>query len=56
MKAVPYRKDFIQKLGNGQEESVVLAEMGEFVSELKNTYDVITEFYEQTGQDDPKKV
>ncbi|XP_028416687.1 glycolipid transfer protein-like [Dendronephthya gigantea] len=44
MKAVPYRKDFIQKLGNGQDESVVLAEMGDFVNELKNTFDVITEF------------
>ena len=56
MKAVPYRKDFIQKLGSGQEESVVLAEMAEFVEELKSTFDVITEFYAQTGQDDQNKV
>lgn len=56
MKAVPYRKDFIQKLGNGQDESVVLTQMGDFVNELKSTFDVITEFYEKTGQDDQKKV
>lgn len=56
MKAVPYRKDFIQKLGNGQDESVVLNEMGTFVKELKDTFDVITEFYTETGQDDQKKV
>ncbi|CAB3992809.1 glycolipid transfer -like [Paramuricea clavata] len=54
MKAVPYRKDFMQKLG--QDESVVLAEMAEFVNELKTTFDVITDFYEQTGQDDQRKV
>ena len=56
MKAVPYRKDFIQKLGNGKDESIVLAEMGEFVTELSSTFDVITEFYQETGQDDQRKV
>jgi hypothetical protein len=54
MKAVPYRKDFMQKLG--QDESVILAEMAEFVNELKTTFDVITDFYEQIGQDDQRKV
>ena len=56
MKAVPYRKDFIQKLGNGQDESVVISEMKAFVDELKSTFDVLTDFYHRTGQDDEKKV
>ena len=56
MKAVPYRKDFIQKLSGGKHESDVLSDMGKSVDELRRTVDNITEFYEQTGQDDSQKV
>lgn len=56
MKAVPYRKDFIKKLGNGLDESDVLTEMRVFVNELKSTFDVITEFYSDSGLEDASKV
>ncbi|XP_046841482.1 glycolipid transfer protein-like isoform X3 [Xenia sp. Carnegie-2017] len=56
MKAVPYRKDFIKKLGNGLDESDVLTEMRVFVNELKSTFDVITEFYSDSRLEDASKV
>ncbi|XP_046841662.1 UNC5C-like protein isoform X1 [Xenia sp. Carnegie-2017] len=56
MKAVPYRKDFIKKLGNGRDENDVLTEMRVFVNELKSTFDVITGFYSDSGLEDASKV
>ena len=60
MKAVPYRKDFLNSLGQGGEgqadEETVLQDMQNCVSFLGVNTDVIHEFYLKIGQDSDQKV
>ncbi|CAH3110160.1 unnamed protein product [Pocillopora meandrina] len=50
MKAVPYRKDFIDKLGrNKVDEETVLREMKEFVDLLEANLEVVEEFYQKNN-------
>ena len=56
MKAVPYRKDFIAKLGNGESEEKVLEDMKEHAEVMGQNIDVINEFYSKTGEDKQDRV
>lgn len=50
LKAVPYRKDFIDKLGrNKVDEETVLREMKEFVDLLEANLEVVEEFYQKNN-------
>lgn len=50
MKAVPYCKDFIDKLGrNKVDEETVLREMKEFVDLLEANLEVVEEFYQKNN-------
>lgn len=57
MKAVPYRKDFMDKLGRGNvDEETVLKEMKDCVDLLSANIDVVQEFYNQNRLDNSQKV
>lgn len=57
MKAVPYRKDFMDKLGRGKvDEETVLKEMKDCVDLLFANIDVVQEFYDQNRLDNSQKV
>ena len=57
MKAVPYRKDFIESLGRGKvDEATVLSEMRECVDLLSANIDVIEQFYQKNELDSSKVV
>ena len=56
MKAVPYRKDFMKKLGPEVEEDEVLKDMKEVVELMAANIDTINEFSQATGQDAKTKV
>lgn len=57
MKAVPYRKDFMDKLGRGKvDEEEVLKEMKDCVDLLFANIDVVQEFYDQNRLDNSQKV
>ncbi|XP_058962959.1 glycolipid transfer protein-like [Pocillopora verrucosa] len=50
LKAVPYRKDFIDKLGrNKVDEDTVLREMREFVDLLEANLEVVEQFYQKNN-------
>ena len=57
MKAVPYRKDFIDKLGRGKvDEETVLKEMKDCLDLLSANINVIEEFYQKNDLDSTQKV
>jgi len=57
MKAVPYRKDFIDKLGRGKvDEETVLKEMKDCLDLLSANINVIEEFYQKSDLDSTQKV
>lgn len=57
MKAVPYRKDFIDKLGRGKvDEETVLKEMKECVDLLEANVEVVEQFYQKNDLDSSKVV
>ena len=56
MKAVPYRKDFIHKLGPEAGEEKVLADIKETVDLMTVNIDNLNEFYTKTGQEVANKV
>ena len=57
MKAVPYRKDFMNKLGRGKvDEQTVLKEMKDCVDLLSANISVVEEFYQKNNLDKANKV
>ncbi|XP_022802378.1 pleckstrin homology domain-containing family A member 8-like isoform X2 [Stylophora pistillata] len=57
MKAVPYRKDFIDKLGRRKvDEETVLKEMKECVDLLEANIEVVEQFYQKNDLDSSKVV
>ena len=57
MKAVPYRKDFMEKLGRGRvDEETVLKEMKDCVDLLSANLKVVQEFYDKNKLDNSQKV
>ena len=57
MKAVPYRKDFMAKLGRGKvDEETVLKEMKDCVDLLSANLKVVQEFYDKNKLDNSQKV
>lgn len=57
MKAVPYRKDFMEKLGRGKvDEETVLKEMKDCVDLLSANLKVVQEFYDKNKLDNSQKV
>ena len=57
MKAVPYRKDFMEKLGRGKvDEKTVLKEMKDCVDLLSANLKVVQEFYDKNKLDNSQKV
>lgn len=57
MKAVPYRKDFMHKLGRGKvDEATVLKEMKDCLDLLSANINVVEEFYQQNKLDSSQKV
>ena len=57
MKAVPYRKDFMEKLGRGKvDEETVLKEMKDCVDLLSTNLKVVQEFYDKNKLDNSQKV
>ena len=57
MKAVPYRKDFMQKLGRGKvDEETVLKEMKDCVDLLSANIKAVQEFYDKNKLDNSQKV
>lgn len=49
MKAVPYRKDFMDKLGRGKvDEETVLKEMKDFLDLLSANINTVEEFYQKS--------
>ena len=57
MKAVPYRKDFMEKLGRGKvDEETVVKEMKDCVDLLSANIKVVQEFYDKNKLDNSQKV
>lgn len=57
MKAVPYRNDFMEKLGRGNvNEDTVLKEMKDFLDLLSANINVVEEFYQENNLDSSQKV
>ena len=57
MKAVPYRKDFMHKLGRGKvDEDTVLKEMKDCLDLLSANINVVEEFYQQNKLDSSQTV
>ena len=57
MKAVPYRKDFMDKLGRGKvDEETVLKEMKDFLDLLSANIKTVEEFYQNSKLENSQKV
>ena len=57
MKAVPYRKDFMDKLGRGKvDEETVLKEMKDCVDLLSANINTLEEFYKTNDLENSQKV
>eukprot|EP00002_Diphylleia_rotans_P025980 TRINITY_DN5157_c0_g1_i1.p1 TRINITY_DN5157_c0_g1~~TRINITY_DN5157_c0_g1_i1.p1 ORF type:complete len:204 (-),score=59.83 TRINITY_DN5157_c0_g1_i1:103-714(-) len=56
LSAVPYRKDFLEKLGKGNTEAVTLQDMKAFLDAFLPTIEIINSFYAANGLNDERAV